>query len=181
VPVLAGAGGAWTGAAVSRVGDAVRAGADAVLVAPPRRANDVATFYAAVAGAAVNAPVFGYHFPGVAGGEIPVEGLSALPIAALKDSTGSAERLLRELEAWDGWTYVGSTAMVTLAGVLGAPGAILAVANAAPEECVAAFEGNGAAQRRLLSAHLAARTDFPAGLKQLVASRFGVSIAARMG
>jgi 4-hydroxy-tetrahydrodipicolinate synthase len=129
----------------------------------------------------VGAPVLGYHYPGVAGGEIAVEALQALPITGLKDSTGSAERLLRELAAWDGWTYVGSTAMVTLAGVLGAAGAILAVANVAPEECVAAFDGDGGAQRRLLEAHLAARANFPSGLKELVAARFGVSVAARMG
>lgn len=181
VPVVAGAGGAWTGEAVARVADAVDAGADAVLVPPPRRCGDLSAFYGAAWEAAAGKPVLAYHFPAVAGGEVPVESLASLPIAGLKDSTGDAERLMRELAAWDGWTYVGSTAMVTLAGLLGAPGAILAVANAYPEECVAAFSGDGAAQRRLLDAHLAARANFPHGLKAMVGARFGACTVARMG
>ncbi|HET6215326.1 MAG TPA: dihydrodipicolinate synthase family protein, partial [Micromonosporaceae bacterium] len=108
VPVLAGAGGAWSGQAAARVNAAVQAGADAVLVPPPRRCLDVAAFYADVAAAAGGAPVFAYHYPGVAGGEVPVDALGSLPVAGLKDSTGDAERLLRELAAWRGWTYVGS-------------------------------------------------------------------------
>jgi 4-hydroxy-tetrahydrodipicolinate synthase len=181
VPVVAGAGGPWTGAAVSRVSDVVGAGADAVLVAPPRRCGDLSAFYTAAAEAAQGRPVLGYHYPGVAGGEIPVEALPKLPIAGLKDSTGEAMRLLRELAVWSGWTYVGSSALTTLAGVLGAAGAILAVANAYPEECLAAFDGDGAAQRRLLDPTLGARDDFPHGLKRMVGERFGVSRAARMG
>lgn len=181
VPVVAGAGGAWSGAAASRVAGAVKAGADAVLVAPPHRATGLGAYYGAVAKAAGTVPVLAYHFPGVAGGEVPVDALGELPVAGLKDSTGSAERLLHVLSTWDGWTYVGSSALVTLAGVLGATGAILAVANAYPEECALAFDGDGAAQRRLLDAHLAARRDFPHGLKALVARRFGTSSVARLG
>jgi 4-hydroxy-tetrahydrodipicolinate synthase len=181
VPVLAGASGAWTGASVARVVAAVQAGADAVLVAPPRRCPDVTKFYAEIAAAAGATPVLAYHFPGVAGGEVPVDALASLPVAGVKDSTGDAERLLRSLAAWDGWTYVGSSALATLAGVLGASGAILALANVAPEQCVAAFDGDGAAQRWLLEGHLAAGSNFPHGLKAMVAHRFGVSTAARMG
>lgn len=180
VPVLAGASGAWTGQAVARVDAAVKAGADAVLVAPPRRCGDVVAYFTAVAEASAGTPVLAYHYPGVAGGEVPVEALHDLPVAGLKDSTGDAERLLRELAAWQGWTYVGSTTVVTLAAMLGASGAILAVANAYPQECVAAFNGDVAAQRSLLDAHLAAKT-FPHGLKAMVAQRFGTSTAARMG
>jgi 4-hydroxy-tetrahydrodipicolinate synthase len=181
VPVVAGASGAWTGAAVARVGDAVGAGADAVLVAPPRRLGDLTAFYAAVTAAAGAAPVLAYHYPPAAGGEVPVGVLGELKVAGIKDSSGDAERLLIELSTWDGWIYVGSTAVVTLAGAVGGTGAILAAANAHPEECVAAFHGDGAAQRRLLAAHLAARANFPQGLKAMVAERFGTSTAARMG
>jgi len=181
VPVLAGASGSWTGQAVGRVGDALGAGADAVLVAPPRRSADLAGYYAAVSAAAAPKPVLAYHYPPTAGGEVPVEALASLPVAGIKDSSGDAERLLSELAGWDGWTYVGSTAMVTLAGAVGATGAILAAANSHPEECVAAFGGDGAAQRRLLAAHRQARASFPHGLKAMVAQRFGTSSAARMG
>ncbi len=181
VPVLAGASAAWAGAAAERVTAAVTAGADAVLVAPPRRAGDLAGFYRTIAGAAGGAPVLAYHFPGVVGGAVPVEALPELAISGIKDSTGDPERLLRTLDAWTGWTYVGSSTVVSYAGQLGASGAILAVANAVPEECLAAFDGDGAAQRRLIVAHLAARDRFPRGLKELVAQRFGTPTASRLG
>src|SRR6266511_4029926 len=127
------------------------------------------------------APVLAYHFPGVVGGAVPVEALPELAISGIKDSTGDPERLLRTLDAWTGWTYVGSSTVVSYAGQLGASGAILAVANAVPEECLAAFDGDGAAQRRLIVAHLAARDRFPRGLKELVAQRFGTPTASRLG
>jgi len=181
VPVLAGASAAWTGQAVARVADAVGAGADAVLVAPPSRCRGVVELYRQVAAAADGRPVLAYHCPGMAGGPVPVEALGELPVSGLKDSSGDAERLLRELAAWDGWTYVGSSALVGLAGLVGAAGAVLAVANAYPQECLAAFGGDGASQRGLLAAHLAARADFPHGLKAMVAQRFGTPVQARLG
>ena len=181
VPVIAGASGDWTGQAVSRVRQAAGAGADAVLVAPPRRGLDLAGHFAAVAEAAGGVPVMAYHFPGVAGGEVPVDALASLPIAGIKDSTGSPERLLAELDAWDRWTYVGSAPLAGYAGWLGATGAILAAANAAPEDAVAAFGGDPGAQRRLLTTHRAAQSRFPHGLKLAVADRFGTPVASRLG
>ena len=77
--------------------------------------------------------------------------------------------------------YVGSSALVSTAGMLGAAGAILAVANVVAEDCVAAWEGDAAAQLRLTGPHVAAKAGFPHGLKRLVAERFGTSTAARMG
>lgn len=181
VPLVAGASGEWTGQSAGRVRDAVAAGADAVLVAPPRRGLDLARHYAAVADAAAGTPVIAYHFPGMAGGEVPVEALAGLPIAGVKDSSGSAERLLADLDAWDRWTYVGAAPLTAYAGWLGATGAILAVANAAPEDAVAAWDGDPAAQRRLLAVHRAAQTRFPHGLKRATADRFATPTAARMG
>jgi len=181
VPVIAGASGAWSRPAAERTAAAVAAGADAVLVAPPRRAGDTIAFFAAVGEAAGRAPVLAYHFPGVAGGEVPLDLLPQLPVAGMKDSTGDPERLLRELDAWDAWTYVGAATMAAFAGTVGAAGAILAVANAVPEECLAAWDGDGAAQRRLTTAHVAARTRFPYGLKELVAKRFDTATHARLG
>jgi 4-hydroxy-tetrahydrodipicolinate synthase len=181
VPVLAGGGGPWTAPAVARSTAAVKAGADAVLVAPPRRAGDLRAYYGAVAEAVAPAYVLAYHYPGVAGGEVPVAALPELPIHGLKDSTGDAERLLAELAAWDRATYVGSSALTGYAGFLGAAGAILAVANVAPEDSVAAFDGDAAAQRRLLAAHLAVKQHFPHGLKAATAQRFGTPEHARLG
>src|SRR5262245_52907317 len=110
VPLLAGASGAWTGQAVARTAAAVKAGADAVLVAPPLRCGDLVGFYAAVAAAAGPAPVLAYHFPGVAGSAVPVEALPNLAVAGIKDSSGDAERLLAEVGR--GQVYVGSTVLV---------------------------------------------------------------------
>jgi 4-hydroxy-tetrahydrodipicolinate synthase len=180
VPVIAGASGAWGRPAAERAGAAVKAGADAVLVPPPRRGGDVAGFYSAVAGAAAPAAVLAYNYPGVAGGEVPVDALHSLAVRGIKDSTGDADRLLRILDAWDGWTYVGSSSLVGYAGWLGTSGAILALANAVPEDCVAAFDGDAAAQRRLTTAQIAGRHRFPHGLKELVARRFGTSTAVRL-
>ena len=173
VPVLAGASGGWTGATARRVAAAVGAGADAVLVAPPRRPGDGA--------AARGAPVLAYHYPPVAGGAVPVDALPHLPVRALKDSSGDAERLAAELSTWDGDVYVGAATLCGYAGWLGAAGAILAVANAAPEDSVAAFGGDPEAQRRLFRVHLAAREAFPHGLKHLVARRYGTPTASRQG
>jgi 4-hydroxy-tetrahydrodipicolinate synthase len=181
VPVLAGAGGPWSRPAAARAAAAVSAGADAVLVAPPRRATDLAAFYREVAAAVPAAPVLAYHYPGVAGGEVPVAALPDLPVHGLKDSTGDAERLLAELAAWQRPTYVGSSALVSCAGRLGAAGAILAAANVAPADCLSAFDGDAAAQHRLLGPHLAIRQRFPHGLKAAVAERFGTPLHARLG
>jgi dihydrodipicolinate synthase/N-acetylneuraminate lyase len=179
IPLLAGASGAWTGQAVARTAAAVKAGADAVLVAPPLRCGDLVAFYAAVAEAAEPAPVLAYHFPGLAGSAVPVEALPDLAVAGIKDSSGDPERLLAEVG--QGRVYVGSTVLVGYAGALGATGAILAVANAAPQLCVAAWAGDATAQLDLLADHRAARDRFPYGLKQLLASRFGTATTSRMG
>jgi 4-hydroxy-tetrahydrodipicolinate synthase len=181
VPVIAGTSGPWTNPAVARTQAAVKAGADAVLVAPPRRCLDLPGHYAAIVDAAGPAPALAYHFPGVAGGEVPIDALPDLPVAGLKDSTGSADRLLAALEAWEGWIYVGSATLAAYAGSLGATGAILAVANAAPEDAIAAWNGDAAAQRRLYGANRAAQSRFPHGLKGLVAHRFGTATASRLG
>lgn len=71
--------------------------------------------------------------------------------------------------------------LVTLAGVLGASGALLAVANAEPELAIRAFAGNADAQRRLLTPHQRATARFPHGIKELAAERYGTSTTTRIG
>ncbi len=181
VPVIAGASGEWWRPAAERVVAAVSAGADAVLVAPPRTPGDLSRYYTNVAAAAGDAPVLAYHYPGKAGGEVPVEALPTLPVRGVKDSSGDPGRLLHELDGWTGWTYIGSALLVGYAAGVGATGAILAAANAVPEDCLAAWDGDGAAQRRLRATHLAARDRFPHGLKEAVARRFGTPTATRLG
>jgi dihydrodipicolinate synthase/N-acetylneuraminate lyase len=180
VPIVAGASGEWWRPAAERAAAAVKAGADAVLVAPPRSATDLGDYFGRVADAAGSVPVLAYHFPPSAGGPVPVEALTSLPIQGLKDSSGDAERLLRELDLPLS-VYVGAAVMTAYAGALGATGVILAAANLAPEDCVAAWSGDMSAQRRLLAAHLICRDRFPHGLKAAMAARYGTPRAARLG
>jgi 4-hydroxy-tetrahydrodipicolinate synthase len=83
--------------------------------------------------------------------------------------------------SYAGATYVGSSALLVMAGKIGATGAILALANAEPEQCAAAFAGDAKAQLGLLAARSAAAADFPAGIKRLVADRWGCSPTTRIG
>jgi len=180
VPVVVGTSADWWRPACDRVVAAVSAGADAVLLAPPRT-GDPLTYFTHVAAAAGTTPVLAYHFPPNAGGEVPVETLGGLPVQGIKDSSGDPERLLRELESWSGWTYTGAALLAGYARPVGAAGAILAAANLAPEDCLAAWDGDGAAQRRLLAVHRTCRTRFPHGLKAALAQRYGTPAAARLG
>ena len=181
VPVLAGTGAPSARQAAALTLSAREHGADAVLVLSPPRVPDPRPYYDVVARAAEDLPVLAYHFPEVSPPGIPVEALPDLPVAGLKDSSGDSGRLLQELDEWGGPLYTGSSALLALAGPLGCTGAILALANVEPEGCIAAFAGDVKAQRRLAGAHHAAHLRFPAGLKELMAARFGTSPVARLG
>ena len=169
-PVIVGTGHAEETAAVRMTRAAVDAGADAVLVLPPPGDDDARAYYAAVKRAANDAPVLGYHFPAVSPPGLAVEALADLPIDGLKDSSGDAERLVAELDAFDRPLYVGSSAYLSLAGPLGATGAILGLANTDPELCIRAFAGDTDAQRDLIPLHLEMGRDFPHGLKRRIAA-----------
>jgi 4-hydroxy-tetrahydrodipicolinate synthase len=181
VPVIAGTGGASARQAAALTRDAREAGADAVLALCPPRNNDPRPYYDAVAKAAGGLPALAYHFPQTAPPGIPVEALPDLPVQGMKDSSGDPERLLSELEVFDRPLYVGAAMLVLLAGSLGIAGAILAVANADPEHAIAAFAGDPAAQRALLTAHRRVKARFPFGLKDAIADRFGTSRTTRLG
>jgi 4-hydroxy-tetrahydrodipicolinate synthase len=181
VPVLAGTGAPSARQAVALTNDAVDHGADALLVLSPPGTDDPRCYYDAVAKAAGATPVLAYHFPVVSPPGIPVPVLADLPVAGCKDSSGDPERLLAELTEWGGPLYTGSSALLSFAGPLGCTGAILALANAEPELCARAFTGDADAQLELAPAHDAAHVRFPAGLKELVARRFGTSTATRNG
>jgi 4-hydroxy-tetrahydrodipicolinate synthase len=182
VPVLAGASGDWWAQATARTAAAVAAGADAVLVAPPKSGGSLKDYFGRVAEAAAGVPVLAYHYPGVAGGEVPVEDLTALPLAGIKDSTGNPGRLAQELDLdWPGAIYTGSASLLGYAAWLGATGAIVAAGNVVPEKCLAAWAGDADAQREVLRVERGYRATFPAGLKTAVAARFGTPTGYRMG
>jgi 4-hydroxy-tetrahydrodipicolinate synthase len=181
VPVLAGTGAASARQATVLTADARAAGAAAALVLSPLRSSDPRRYYREVVTAAEGMPVLAYHFPSMSPPGLDVEVLPELGVTGVKDSSGDPDRLLRTLDLFDGAVYLGSAALLVQGGALGCHGAMLALANVAPEDCVAAFAGDGAAQRRLTALHLAAKRDFPHGIKRLVADRFGTPVDARMG
>jgi dihydrodipicolinate synthase/N-acetylneuraminate lyase len=180
VAVVAGTGATSTRHARALTSSARGRGADAFLARSPRAVANPTGYYRAIAEAAGDTPVLAYHFPRVSPPGIPLELLPNLPVVGCKDSSGSPDRMLATLTTWSGALYVGTAALLVQAGALGAAGAILALANAEPELCVAAFAGDADAQLKLVPGHQAAAAAFPSGIKGLVAKRFGVSEAARI-
>jgi 4-hydroxy-tetrahydrodipicolinate synthase len=170
IPVIAGTGAvsAASAAALSRA--AADAGADAMLAWPPPDCEDLIGYYAAVGSAAHGLPVLAYHIPWVSAPGVPVEELADLPVAGIKDSSGDPDRLLFEVTRYSRATYLGSSALLALAGPIGCTGAILAVANMAPELCTSAFAGNAQAQRELTDVHLAVRAGGPPALRHMLAA-----------
>jgi 4-hydroxy-tetrahydrodipicolinate synthase len=180
VPVIAGTGAATGRQAAALTERAFAAGADAVLVLSPPGVADPRRYYDLVAGRAAG-PLLAYHFPGASAPGIPVDVLPDLPVAGLKDSSGDAARLLHEREVFPGDLWTGSAALLSLCGAIGAAGGLVAAANIAPEECAAAFAGDGAAQVRVAALDRAASLDFPAGYKRATAERFRTSAYTRIG
>ncbi|MGH3321878.1 MAG: dihydrodipicolinate synthase family protein [Streptosporangiaceae bacterium] len=180
VPVIAGTGAASARQAAAYTIDARKHGADAILALSPPGSRRLGDYYAAVAGAAGELPLYGYHFPRSSLPGIPVEELTGLPLRGIKDSSGDPERLLRELTSTDLDIYTGAAMLLAFAGPLGCPGAILALANVDPALCARAFAGDPEAQLALTPLHLQAREDFPYGLKRLLADRYGTSTTARL-
>jgi 4-hydroxy-tetrahydrodipicolinate synthase len=180
VPVIAGTGAPSLRQADALTRAAVTAGADAVLTWCPPRCGDLAGYFAAIGEAAAGRSVLAYHNPFIACADIPVDALAGLPVSGVKDSSGSPDRLLDELARYPGDTFAGSAGYLALAGPMGAAGALLALANLAPEACVRAWGGDAAAQRGLAAQHLAVRAGGPAQLKRMLAGADGTSPVARI-
>ena len=185
VPVIAGTGAPSARQAAALTAEAADAGADAALVLSPAGVADPRRHYDTVAKAAPDLPLLAYHYPAVSAPGLALDLLADLPVTGLKDSSGDLERLLREVREWDRPVYPGSSAAISTAAALGCPGVILALANAEPEGCLAAFAPDAAgvrAQLDLLPAHLDQRTGgFPRGIKRRTAARFGTPTSARLG
>lgn len=179
--VISGTGAPSARQAVAYTAAAVDGGADAVLALSPPGVDDPRPYYARVAEAAGTTPLLAYHFPALSPPGIRVSVLVDLPVAGCKDSSGDPGRMLETLSTWPRPLYAGSSALLALAGPLGCAGAILSLANAEPEGCVAAFAGDAGAQRALAAAHREALVAFPAGIKRLTARRFGTSTVTRLG
>jgi dihydrodipicolinate synthase/N-acetylneuraminate lyase len=147
----------------------------------PPGANDPQRYYEAVAEAAGGLRVFAYHYPAVSAPGIPLTALAGLPVSGLKDSSADPARMDETISSWDRPVYSGSAAFLPYAASLGCAGAMLALANAKPELCLAAFAGDIRAEMDLLPHHRFVAGRFPSGIKELVAARFGCSARARLG
>lgn len=186
IPVIAGTGAPDARTAADLTVRARAAGADAALALSPPLANDPRRYYDTIAAAAPDLPLLAYHYPAVSSPGIPLGGLMGLPVVGMKDSSGDVEHLLATLDAWDRPVYPGSSALISTAAQLSCPGVILALANAWPEACIAAWNdgiGDGAAQRNLIQVHQAQRANggFPHGIKHLTAAKFQTPTHTRMG
>ncbi|MCU1453054.1 MAG: dihydrodipicolinate synthase family protein [Acidimicrobiales bacterium] len=181
VPLIAAAGAPSTRQAVQLTVSACAHGADALLVLSPPFAADPDPYYDEVVRAAGGVPVIAAHHPLASWPGLDMPDLLDLPAAGVEDVTGDADRLLETLEVFEGPLYTGSAALLSFAGPLGVAGAIVALANAEPERCANAFGGDGEEQRALTKAYIEAEVEFPAGIKELTAKRFGTSTVSRMG
>jgi 4-hydroxy-tetrahydrodipicolinate synthase len=178
-PLIAGTGAPSARQAVRLTRAALDGGADAVLVLSPPNCADPRPYYQQVSAAAGTMPVLGYHIPQVSPPGIDLSFLPDLPVAGIKDSSGDADRLMATVLTWDRPVYAGAPSLASFAGAVGCAGVILAIANAEPELCQAAFAGNWSAQLEI-GRRRSAEARFPSGIKKLAAARFGCSAAMRI-
>lgn len=180
VPVVVGTGAPTPYQAVQFTTDAVEAGADGILALSPPGSNDLRSYYSVLAHVAGDVPLLGYHIPKVSSPGIPIGMLSELPIVGFKDSSGDAGRLLASLNDYEGDTIVGAAPLLSMAGPMGAAGAILAAANVEPERCIKSWNGDLDAQLALHETLVACQLPPENGLKHVMAERFGTSTASRV-
>ena len=181
VPVIAGIGAPSTYQALEYLDRAVGAGADALLALSLPGGADQLAYYEALAKQAGELPLLAYNYPGASAPGIPVDVLIGLPVQGVKDSSGEPDRLIESKARFPEPIYTGAASLLTLAGGIGCAGAILSLANAIPEDCIAAFGGDGNAQGSIATANRRAKAPFPAGIKDLTAERFHTPLYRRMG
>lgn len=179
-PVIAGTGAVSTREAVRLTRDAIDAGADAVLALAPPAPVDVTAYYRAVVEEAGETPALAYHFPAIWSPGFEPSALSDFGVVGVKDSSGDARRLFATQDSFDGAFYPGSPFLLSLAGSQGAPGAILAVANVAPELSIQAFGGDDEAQREVARIVGSLSGNRWEAVKAATAERFGTSAVTRM-
>lgn len=177
-PVIAGTGAPSARQAARLSREAAARGADALLVLSPPASTDPRPYYAEVA-EAVDVPVLAYHFPQVSPPGIPLEYLSELPVDGLKDSSGDAQRLILASAELAPGLYTGQHALLHLASRIGCSGAILGVANVDLARCLRAWEGDGVAQREVVTENLG--LERIAALKRRLAEQSSTSPVVRLG
>ena len=170
VSVLLNVGAATQEESLEAAAAASGSGADGVLcLTPPRVA--AAAFYPLVREAVGDLPLLAYHFPRAGFAPVPLEALDL--VDGTKDSSGEAERLVQTPPLPAG-VFTGSPLLLGLAGAIGIPGALLALANIDTPTAAAALAGDSAAQARMVQLHRSLLGEPPPrALKRLLADRFG--------
>lgn len=149
--IIAGTGMLSTRHTIALTQDAAKAGANAAMVLPPsyyrRQMTDEAlqSHYHALADASP-IPIVIYNVPGCTGIDLDAEAIVRLAehenIVGLKASTGNVVKLatLRGATESEFRILAGSAGFLLPALTVGADGAVLALANLAPEECFALYQ-----------------------------------------
>ena len=178
VPLIAGTGAPSARQAIELSRRAAAGGADAVIALTPPGVEDPVTYYKQIR-SSIQIPLLAYHYPQVSPPGVPIEVLADLPVDGLKDSSGDAERLIREKHDLPGQLYTGQHALLLLAGKIGAGGAILAMANLDPRLCVEAWAGDPEAQQRIVCD--CGNVGSISALKHELSTRRGTSPSTRLG
>lgn len=180
VCVIAGVAAPTTQEACDLTSSARDLGASCILSTPTAEGKNVQHFLS-VKQVAGNLPVLAYQWPDRYPPGITTAELQELPVVGCKDSSGDPKRLLDEVTKTNKAVYTGSSSLPLLCSKIGGHGAILGAANAFPELCIAAFDGDGEAQRKLHMAQDAVRSlPSPLSIKQMAAERFGTSVYSRL-
>ncbi len=198
-PVLAQVGAPAQRDAVALAVHAAQGGAAAVMLITPfynRVGRDeLAGLARAVHGAAGGLPLLAYTMPAMAGSQWPLDVLRELAsegvVSGVKESGEEVGRFLQLLDTCPpGFAaYCGTPTLLYLVTLAGGSGGILAIANVAPERCLAVYEAAAAGEGGraadlfaplvpLLGAIRAAGPS-PTGMRAAAAIRYGIGTATR--
>jgi dihydrodipicolinate synthase/N-acetylneuraminate lyase len=157
--------------------------------------SELAGLARAVHGAAAGLPLIAYTMPAMAGSQWPLDVLRELAeegvVSGVKESGEEVGRFLQILDRCPpGFAaYCGTPTLLSLVTLAGGAGGILAIANVAPERCLAVYEAAAAGEGRraaelfaplvpLLGAIRAAGPS-PTGMRAAAAIRWGIGTATR--
>jgi 4-hydroxy-tetrahydrodipicolinate synthase len=198
-PVLAQVGAPAQRDAVALAEHAAGAGAAAVMLITPYYnrvgPGELAGLARSVHGAAGGLPLLAYTMPAMAGSQWPLDVLRELAsegvVSGVKESGEEVGRFLQLLDTCPpGFAaYCGTPTLLYLVTLAGGAGGILAIANVAPERCVAVYEaaaaGEGGRAAELfaplvpLLGAIRAAGPSPTGMRAAAAIRYGVGTATR--
>jgi dihydrodipicolinate synthase/N-acetylneuraminate lyase len=198
-PVLAQVGAPAQRDSVALAKHAAATGAAAVMLITPYYnrvgSSELAALARAVHEAAPGLALIAYTMPAMAGSQWPLDVLRDLAaegiVGGVKESADEVGRFLQILNACPPpfAAFCGTPPLLIPAVLAGGHGGILALANAAPERCVAVYEAAAAGEGRraaelfaplvpLIGAVRAAGAA-PTGLRAAAALRYGVATATR--